>query len=966
MRLDRSELSKAVQTALSLGAVAAVGITGTAFAQNATTTQNNQQQPQTLQTIVVTGSHIRRVDLETSNPVVSVTARQIQNSGDVTVGDLIQDLPSIAGAAESPKVNNGGGSGAAGVSLRGLGSQRTLVLIDGQRMMHTVNGVSDVNSIPVAMIERVDVLKDGASAVYGSDAIGGVVNIILKKNYQGAQFQLGYGQSDHDDATRKSASFVFGQTSDKGSILAGVSYNKQDPIISADRDWSKLALYQYSGAVHVLGSSRNPNGRAYLPDNLKAQYGCADGTVTRTSGSGSSLGDYKCYNGATDSYNFQLLNYDLVPQERTDGFFEGTYRLSENVQAYMDVFTDKTHSSSAIAPLPFDAAVDHVLISKDNMYNPFGVDFGGTAGNELLTRFTGIGQRITAVNTTTAQAIVGLKGNFDIGDKNWQWDVNYNYGHSSQTVHNIGDPLYNASFLAATGPSMMVNGVPTCVGTAGDASSAIAGCVPINLFGNQNDPSVVAAEAPFFNTLFGNNMTTVRSYAANANGPLFDLPAGQMQLAVGLDYRKEYAHNLVDSQRIVTGSGGTCGAPQSVCSSPLQGGFNVKEAYAELFVPILKDVPFFHALNVTLGDRYSKYSDAGSTNNWKVGVEWRPINDLMLRGTVSTVFRAPSLRDLYRGAAGSAPSFADPCIGLDAAELAAHSAACAGVPVNWPGTGLSQTTAVRSGSVAAGVDLKPELGKSFDYGIVYDPHFVPGLSINVDVWRVFLHDTITSPGAQTLMSICFNDNASPICNLITRPNPTSHATLFQTPTVNLGSLYFKGVDLGAFYKLPQVSWLPGSWRAHVEATYLTQANFDTVPGVVEPTHVAGKFDKDFGNFARIRGLGGLDWNLGPWNASWNLRYIGPITVGSADLGQNRSADLNVAGVVDHFGALVYNDFQVGYDIQPINTRIDLGVNNAFDRTPPLITMSNVVNGNTDVNTYDTIGRFYWARVTVKF
>src|SRR5690348_6072339 len=234
MRLDRNELSKAVRMALSLGAVAAVGAVGTAQAQDQNASQTNQQ-PQTLQTIVVTGSHIRRVDLETANPVTTVTAQQIQNSGKLTLGDLVQDLPQITGSPQNPRVNNGGGSGASGASLRGLGTARTLVLVDGHRMLN-----SDLNIIPAEMVERIEVLNDGGAVTYGSDAVAGVINFILKKNYQGAQFSANYGISDHDDGQRTGASFIFGQTSDKGSILAGVDYNKQDGISSGARDFSKL------------------------------------------------------------------------------------------------------------------------------------------------------------------------------------------------------------------------------------------------------------------------------------------------------------------------------------------------------------------------------------------------------------------------------------------------------------------------------------------------------------------------------------------------------------------------------------------------------------------------------------------------------------------------------------------------------------------------------------------------------
>lgn len=260
MRLDRSELSKAVQTALSLGAVAAVGVAGTAFAQNATTSQNDQQNPQTLQTIVVTGSHIRRVDLETASPVVAVSAQEIKASGKQTLGDIVQNLPQVTGSPQNPRVNNGGGSGFSGADLRGLGSARTLMLVNGQRVLN-----NDLNSIPAELVERIEVLTDGGAVTYGSDAIGGVVNIILKQNYQGAQFSANYGISDHDDGARKGASFMFGQTSDKGSILAGVDYNKQDGILSGARKFSRYATYLYSGYKTNLGSSRTPFGRIHIP-----------------------------------------------------------------------------------------------------------------------------------------------------------------------------------------------------------------------------------------------------------------------------------------------------------------------------------------------------------------------------------------------------------------------------------------------------------------------------------------------------------------------------------------------------------------------------------------------------------------------------------------------------------------------------------------------------------------------------
>jgi outer membrane receptor protein involved in Fe transport len=1020
MRLDRNELSKAVRMALSLGAVAAVGAVGTAQAQDQTTSQGQTNQPQTLQTIVVTGSNIRRVDLETSNPVVTVDRAQIQSSGKVTLGDLIQELPSMTGSPQNARVNNGGGSGSAAANLRGLGTARTLVLVNGHRV---ING--DLNIIPAELVERVEVLNDGASATYGSDAIGGVVNFILRSNYQGAQFTADYGISDHDDGVRKGASFIFGQTSDKGSIIAGVDYNKQEGISSANRDFSKDALYHYYGYVFPTGSSRNPFGRAILkstanvfdptdptgpgiPTEFDANNPDDCSSATRKGptsnanggpGTGQSLTDYRCYSGATDAYNFQLLNFDEVPQERVNAFLSGTYQLTDNVQAYLSVFHNHTTSESAIAPLPFDADSDGVTISRYSMYNPFGVDFGPPQNNatylaasptgvpstaqpdfNFLTRWTGMGQRKGEFSQTTDDAILGLKGN--IGQSSWQWDANFNFGWFSRQVHTVGDLVYNQDFRNALGPSMVDNdptsatfGQPICVSTPGVASTKIANCTPLNIF-DQDSAASEDIERKFLATLFSNLHTQQRVFNVSANGNVFSLPAGDAQLAVGADYRKLYLNNQVDFLALTDtnpndANFSKCQVPQSACGSPTRGGYNVKEAYGELFVPIIKDVPFIKALNVTLGGRYSKYSLAGSTTNYKLAVEWRPIDDLLLRGTVQDVFRAPTIGDLFGGPGGSAPPFTDPCIGLTASELATHSNACQNVG---PGAtketlqnGLSQTTAVVSGSTFAGVNLKPEFGRSFDFGFVYDPHFIPGLSVNVDLWRIYLNNAITTVDAQTITNICFNDNTSSFCDLIHRKS-NGQISQVNEPTVNLGRFDTRGVDLGVSYRVPQVSWLPGQFTLVANATYLGQYDNNSGPGIAgaETFHLAGHFYKGFGSFPRVRGQVGLNWKDGAWDAAWRTQYIGKETIGSADPNQQESADGALAAYTIAVPTIIYNNLEVGYNIEPINTQISLGVDNVFDKQPPIFTQTSVVNANTDVNTYDTVGRFYWARATVKF
>ncbi len=965
MNLMSNELFKAVRYALYTGAAAAVGLSAApVHAQDDTSSQK-------LETITVTGSNIRRVDIETANPVITIDRAQITKSGKLTVGDLVQELPSIAGNATNPQVNNGGGSGAATVSLRGLGSNRTLVLIDGQRLTN-----NDINQIPASLVERIEVLKDGASSVYGSDAIGGVVNFIMRKDYQGAELSLDYGISDLDDGQRKSGSFIVGQSTDRGSVVAGISYSKFDAVSAGHRDFSRQALYLYYGSAFAGGSSRTPTGRIFLPPGpLQTQYGCS--SLTRLPGTdGSHPTDYRCYRsspsdaGPSDAYNYQPLNVILVPQERTNVFALGNYKLTDNVEAYIKTFINKTRSSSLIAPYPFDAQGNGVTISADNIYNPFGVDFGPATTN-VLERLTGVGQRINTVTTENAQFIAGLKGNF--GDTSWTWDANLNYGHFQQGQYTTGY-LDFTKLANALGPSMrLADGTPICVGTPGDPTTVIAGCVPLNIF-EQDAPGSVSQLRAAGSSPFQRQIFISREASVNATGELFNLPAGPVSLAVGAGYRKDYTDFKADSTIILDPATATCDLG-TACTSPLNGAISTKEAYAELLIPILKDVPFVHSLNVDIGTRYSKFSLAGSSTNSKLAVEWRPIEDLLVRGTVSQVFRSPSITELFTGALSDAPTAQDPCRGyIPGVSPASQDRAC-GAPTGAtaiPATGIepqpnSQITGIQSGAVAAGFTLKPESGKSFDFGVVYDPSWLDGLTLNADYYRIYLTDTITRITAQNVLNICFNDPTSIFCPFITRfPNGQIRTVL--EPTVNLGRLDTKGVDFGAHYRVPEFDVFgvnPGRFSVGVDATYISQ--FDNSPGPGAATvHNAGLFTRQFGNFPRVRGLGSLDWSLGAFEASWRIRYIGNTKIGSADLSQGQSADGGIPGTVRHLGAQTYHNFSFGYTLEPINTQFQVGVDNAFNKQPPIFYQNVVINANTDVNTYDTVGRFYWGRVTVKF
>ena len=574
MRLDANKLSSAVRLALSLGAIVTAGSV-TAVAQDTGSEKN-----QSLETIVVTGSNIRRVDIETANPVVTIDRAAIQQSGKINLGDLVQQLPSMAGAAMTPQVNNGG-VGTAGVSLRGLGSNRTLLLLNGHRIP---GQLQDLNMIPIDAVERIEVLNDGASAVYGSDAIAGVVNIITRTSYQGAEFGADYGISDHDDGERKAVHAIFGQTTDKGSILFGLQYDKQDGVSAANRNFSKNAQYDYSAHINShAGSSRTPSGSFFLPTSsaIAKQLGCPEtkpgsGTVKLTLKPGSTgattASDYRCYNAATDGFNFQAVgNYNLVPNERSGFFVLGSYKLTDNVEAYVEALYHKTVTHTQVAPLPFDLEQNNLVIPANQFYNPFGVAFGEHgASDDLLLRTIPLGNRGNKFSNTTETLNAGMKGAF--GESVWTWDAHVSYGKLTREQQQLG--YINISTIAAD------FGCTTAPG-AGD-------CTPINIF-NLNDPSTQAilksAEIAPFSTL----LYQMKSAEAQINGSLFSLPAGDVSLAAGANYRKEYLDAQVDPliDTTFTNSGRTDHVElrwsrfHRRCSSPAQGGYNVKEAYAD-------------------------------------------------------------------------------------------------------------------------------------------------------------------------------------------------------------------------------------------------------------------------------------------------------------------------------------------------------------------------------------------------
>ncbi len=986
MKFGENKLCTSVRLALSLGVLAASTYGTAAFAQDAQTTSTAPEatKSKTLETVTVTGSLIRRVDVETSSPVVTIDRAQIQATGKQTLGDLVQQLPAMTGGNVNPQTNNGGGTGSSSINLRGLGSKRTLILVDGQRLLS-----KDPNAIPADAIERIEVLPTGASATYGSDAIGGVVNFILRKNYQGATFTANVGQSDRNDGDQSGYTFTFGQTSDKGSIMAGLNYNKQDGVESANRAFSKNALTLSGSQVFVGGSSSTPVGRIQLPGidpvtgnvipgSLVDQFGCKN--VSLSPGGNSQVvnsANYHCY-GNADKYNYASVNLIMTPQERTGGFINGDYHLGDHVTAYVDAIYQKTSSSFQLAPAVYGTDTTGANITAGNAFNQFGTSFG-TTGNSFRSRLTSNGNRTASFGRTDAQINTGFRGDFTVWDKNWNWDAGYNYGHQSVVATTGGlvdqTALYTGdSTIGANGQAVCPNGV-----------SAVA--CQFNPF-DVNAPGSVAAIKAANVAAPSNTYIIQKTWHAGLNGEVFTLPAGGVQLAVGAEYRTDYERAIPAPQLVIDPTTGSC-VLGSQCLSAVQGGYSTKDIYAETFIPILAGLPGVQSLNLTIGDRYSKIQTFGSTNNFKFALEYKPFDDLLLRGTMEDVFRAPSLSELYSSGSDAPLIHTDPCTGFTGAPAGSPLAmACQYVPTNGTfqnASVVSQTQAstVVQGARVAGFPVKPEHGTSYDFGFVYSPSYVAGLSTTVDFWRVTLNDTITTVGLQSLLNLCAAGQ-SVYCQYIHRnPNPGVNAgQLLQStvePVGNLGSISTSGIDWSANYKLPQFSF--GQFNVGVNATYLKYYTQETAPGVAGNItyNNAGRF-LPYGSaqsaacpdnvgvclFPRWRAQGFVDWQQGGWSAQWRMRWIGSFSNGGAAGSVNDTQPNFESGTILHYGSTMYNDVSLGYNIAPINTRVDFGVNNLFDKQPPMLYANNTLNANTDPSDFDLMGRYWWARVTVKF
>ena len=626
-----------------------------------------------------------------------------------------------------------------------------------------------------------------------------------------------------------------------------------------------------------------------------------------------------------------------------------------------------THSGFQIAPLPFDALADNVVLSKNSIYNPFGIDFGGASGaNPNFTeRLSSLGNRQSDTNIDGAVFNGGVKGNMGLGD--WTYDLNLSYSRLEQHALVTGYFL-NSLLNNALGPSYLdATGTPTCGTPAVGATPAttIPGCVPVNFF-NPTTASQISALKAISANYNTDNVYVYKAAEMDFNGKIVDLPGGAMQGAGGFSYDDRHQNSIADD--IIQAAPPlflTCQLSQETCTGNTVGGYNSKQVFGELFVPLLKDLPMVHALNVDLGIRYSDYSLFGSATKGDFKVEYRPISDLLIRGTFSQVFRVPTVSDIAGPPTNTAVTFNDPCTNLTAAQVAANAnlkLACQGVPLtgnfrepNGQITGLNESNP----------DLKAEKGHVATMGWVYDPSWVPGVSFETTYWKYHIDGLITLLDSNYSMAQCVSTGSPTFCSLIHRFPSTAGTNagliqVFENPEFNLGSLDTDGVDIGLKYALKNTPI--GSFNFSIDWTHTLTYKNNPAPGAAVQ-EIAGSFNRQFGNYAKDRALASIGWAYQGVDALLTARYISSIVL----------FDPSVTGV-DATGApypnlqipsYVYLDFVAGYTF-PTKTKIMAGIRNLTDKQPPLLYQNNVTNANTDVQTYDTIGRQWFVGLSQKF
>jgi len=920
MNCKTNKLRDAVVLALIAGA-------GTATAQ-----AQESSSPTNLDRIEVTGSRIRSVDVETSQPVFVMDRQAIEKQGLTSVADVLQRI-SANGAGLNTNFNNGG-DGSSTISLRNLGSERTLVLVNGRRWVANMTGSVDLNTIPAAIIERVEVLKDGASSIYGSDAIAGVVNLITRSDFDGAEANAYVGQYDKGDGQRTAFDATVGASSDRGNLVISLSRVEEDQVLAKDR---AISREPYFGLGSAFYSSYSANGKINASTgNLALRPGAVGSGLASNPYYG--IDQYIPYTSAFN-YNYAADNYLATPQKRSALFAQGSYNLTDNITFKMDALYNERRSAQQLAGFPLSTINTGILMSGDSYYNPYNTLYGGDGRDVSWTHRLTEAARLYDQNSKTSHVYLGLDGFFEFAGRQFNWDAGYAFNKTNEVETQVGDANL-LTLESSLGASEVRNGQVVCVTAPG--GSVIDGCVPFNPLSPQGGVSQEMLDYLLF-TAHNTYQYRNESVTANLSGELFELPAGWLSFAAGFEHRKESGYSSPDA---FIANGLTSGN----AFDPTAGSYSLDDAYLEVLVPVLKDVPGAQLLELSVATRFSDYSNFGNTTNSKFGFKWKPFDELLVRGNWAEGFRAPSITNLYRGASDSFVQYSDPCsangrFAGNAAVLGACQAA--GVPAGFiaeynSGGGAAGGQTIFPFTLGGNENLTPETSTSKTLGLVYSPAWATGLNVSLDWWSIDLENRIQSFTADAILDKCYVDGISSYCSLFTRRADGLVTDMFIGP-INAGYQEVEGYDLTVKYRMPETS--VGTFAFTLDSTYVTKnRSRDSTADAWEALN--GKyFESD--PYWRLRGNLTTDWSYGDFSASWMIRYRSGLTEAISE------------GTLE---SITYHDLQLSYNL-PWNGTVRVGANNIFAKDPP-VTFDAFANSFDPQ--YDIPGRYLYMQYTQRF
>lgn len=960
--------------------------------------------------IVVTGSRIRSPTLTSPSPIQVVTAQDIENTGLIDVQEVLQQNPAVGNPGASRTQNTFGTSpGRSTVNLRNLGPSRTLVLIDGRRSVAGVPGSSvvDLAMIPAAFVERVDVLTGGASAVYGSDAIAGVVNFIYKKDFDGIRFNTQAGVSERGDDAQYAANLTIGRNfaDGAGNALVYLGWQREGLVRNTGRAFAARDFVSL-GTTQRVGTPSNANLTAaqnlfvpfYSPSNVGPQG------IFSIAGTGNRIinpdGSVRAYNVATDGFNRAEYGAIASPVERLTFASRFTYDLSDKVNVFLEGTYNKVdtrgyleasplRSDGALGAFPASGAANGYFNIENRVFRPDGTSvilrnpFVSDAVYNLANDRTGDGLRdisfllrttmfdpgIRLVTTQRENFRVAFGGDVDLGG-GWNLDAYYSYGSTRADTRMDGlANLYNVANALQVVPDINDvnrNGSTTdaiCL----DANARAAGCVPLNIFGlNANGTSRITPEAINYvkASYQSNAFQTLHVGAVNLSGTLFQLPGGPVQVAVGAEYRREASRDIFDPLTNQARNGYTQ-ATNTV------GAFEVKEAYGELVVPVLSNTPFFHNLTLRGAARISDYSTVGSFWAYNGGVEWSPVPDIRIRGVYAKAVRAPNIGELFEAPQQGIIAINDPCLGVTLAATGATAANCRadpGVLANIRANGAFTLTVPDQQGVgsltAANPNIRQETATTYTLGVVVNPVSIDalrGLTFTADYFNIRLDDAISRISQAVVLNKCYVQGVSDFCQFVTRRSTASGAfsagSVEQVvrALVNSGGTRTEGLDFTLSYQMAAFGG-----RANFAASWTHLLANGTTPLAGDP------FDNSKGELGTPQDAANvsLSWDNDVAGFTISAEYIGKQYLDFENFQRTYVlADGSLPSrELFRIDSVIYTDAQVRFKVMD-TMQLFVGVNNLFDvDRPPLYTN---VSGNTN-GIYDPIGRRYYAGARLKF